>query len=234
MTRLIIIILLIHTAILLHGQGSEPVVLVSGKVVNERTMEAVEARVIYEILPDGTEAGIARSDPQNGDYKIILPRGKLYGYRGYAEGYYCVSKNCDVTKLESYTEIDEQNLYMAPLIADQIVRLNNIFFKGRTAEIKSESYPELNRFTEFMKVNKKLTIELQGHTDNKGDAAENLTLSENRAKAVSDYLTSKGIKAERIQVKGFGQKFPIGFNNDSEGREMNNRIEFKVITTGAK
>jgi outer membrane protein OmpA-like peptidoglycan-associated protein len=221
-------------SLILSGQGSEPVVLVSGKVVNERTMEAVEARVIYEILPDGTEAGIARSDPMNGDYKIILPRGKLYGYRGYAEGYYCVSKNCDVTKLENYTEIEEQNLYMAPLIADQIVRLNNIFFKGKTAEIQPESYSELNRFYEFMKVNKKLVIELHAHTDNKGDSAENQTVSENRAKAVADYLISKGIKAERMMVKGFGQSFPIAFNNDSEGREMNKRIEFKVISTGIK
>ncbi len=225
---------MIHMSLILSGQGSEPVVLISGKVVNERTMEAVEARVIYEILPDGAEAGIARSDPMNGDYKIILPRGKLYGYRGYAEGYYCVSKNCDVTKLENYTEIEEQNLYMAPLIADQIVRLNNIFFKGRTAEIQPESYPELNRFCEFMKINKKLVIELHAHTDNKGDSAENQTISENRATAVADYLISKGTKEERMMVKGFGQSFPIAFNNDSEGREMNKRIEFKVISTGIK
>lgn len=222
------------TALNTFAQGSQPVVLVSGRVVNERTMEAVEARVIYEILPDGSEAGIARSDPENGNYKIILPRGKNYGYRGYAEGYYCVSKNCDVTQLENYTEIEEQNLYMAPLIADQIVRLNNIFFENKSAEIKSESTPELNRFYEFMKVNKKLVIELQGHTDNKGDSTENLTLSEKRAKAVADYLISKGIKAERIQVKGFGQKFPIAFNTEKEGREMNKRIEFKVISTGLK
>jgi outer membrane protein OmpA-like peptidoglycan-associated protein len=219
---------------ILFAQGSDPVVLISGKVVNERTMEAVEARVIYEILPEGTEAGIARSDPWSGEYKIILPRGKQYGYRGYAEGYYCVSKNCDVTELEKYTEIEEQNLYMAPLLVDQVIRLNNIFFKGRSAEFKSESNPELNRFVEFMKVNKKLIIELQGHTDNKGEAAENLTLSENRAKAVADYLISKGIKADRIQIKGFGQTRPIAFNKDEEGREMNRRIEFKVISTGIK
>lgn len=234
MHRLILVIQFVALMSNVFAQGSEPVVLISGKVVNERTMEAVEARVIYEILPDGTEAGIARSDPSNGDYKIILPRGKLYGYRGYAEGFYCVSKNCDVTKLENYTEVDEQNLYMAPLIVDQVVRLNNIFFKNKTAEIKPESYPELNRFYEFMKVNKKLVIELQGHTDNKGEAADNLVLSENRAKAVADYLVQKGIKPERMQVKGYGQKFPIAFNSDEEGREMNRRIEFKVISTGQK
>lgn len=234
MNQTVIILFFLFISAAAFSQGSEPVVLVSGKVVNERTMEAVEARVIYEVLPDGTEAGIARSDPMNGDYKIILPRGKVYGYRGYAEGFYCVSKNCDVTKLENYTEIEEQNLYMAPLMVDQIVRLNNIFFKNKTAELKPESYPELNRFYEFMKVNKKLVIELQGHTDNKGDSTENITLSEQRAKAVADYLISKGIKAERIQVKGFGQKFPIAFNSEEEGREMNRRIEFKVISTGQK
>jgi outer membrane protein OmpA-like peptidoglycan-associated protein len=214
------------------SQGSQPVVLISGKVVNERTMEPLEARVIWELLPDGTEAGIARTDPTTGEYKIILPFGKKYGYLAMAEGFYSVTKNLDVTDLKEYTEIDEQNLFMAPVMESQVVRINNVFFKKKTAEFEKESFPELNRFVEFLKVNKKITIEIQGHTDNKGEPAENLILSEKQAQAVADYCTSKGIKFERITVKGFGQTRPIGFNKDEEGRSMNRRIEFKVLTTG--
>jgi outer membrane protein OmpA-like peptidoglycan-associated protein len=219
-------------SLIAFSQGSQPVVLISGKVVNERTMEPLEARVIWELLPDGTEAGIARTDPINGEYKIILPFGKKYGYLALAEGFYSVTKNLDVTDLKEYKEIDEQNLFMAPVMESQTVRINNVFFKKKSSEFEKESFPELNRFVEFLKVNKKITIEIQGHTDNKGEPAENLALSEKQAQAIADYCISKGIKSERMTVKGFGQTRPIGFNKDEEGREMNRRIEFKVITTG--
>lgn len=219
-------------SLIAFSQGSQPVVLISGKVVNERTMEPLEARVIWELLPDGTEAGIARTDPTTGEYKIILPFGKKYGYLAMAEGFYSVTKNLDVTDLKEYKEIDEQNLFMAPVMESQTVRINNVFFKKKSSEFEKESFPELNRFVEFLKVNKKITIEIQGHTDNKGEPAENLALSEKQAQAIADYCISKGIKSERMTVKGFGQTRPIGFNKDEEGREMNRRIEFKVITTG--
>ncbi|MBN2682660.1 MAG: OmpA family protein [Bacteroidales bacterium] len=216
------------------SQAVKPVVLISGKAVNERNMQPVQAKIIYEILPEGQEAGIQRSNPLNGEYKIILPYGKKYGYYAIAEGYYSVTKNLDVSDLTEYKEIDEQNLYLAPIEEDQVVRLNNLFFEGRTSVLLKESYPELDRFVEFLKINKKLTLELAGHTDNQGKADDDKKLSLERAQKVADYLISKGIKSDRILVKGYGQEQPIGFNMSEEGREMNMRVEFKVLTTGIK
>jgi OmpA-OmpF porin, OOP family len=215
-----------------YSQGSQPVVLISGKVVNERNMEPLEARVIWEILPEGTEAGIARTDPITGEYKIILPFGKNYGYLALAEGFYSVTKSLDVTDLNEYKEIDEQNLFMAPVKESQVVRINNLFFKKKTAELLPESNQELCRFVEFLKINKKIIIEIGGHTDNKGDTAELRILSKERAQAIADYCIGKGIKADRLVVKGYGMSRPIGFNKDEEGREMNRRIEFKVLSLG--
>lgn len=212
------------------SQNPNPVVLVSGKVLNERNMKPLEANVVYEYLPDGTEAGIARTDPADGSYKIILPFGQNYGYMALAEGYYSVTKNLDVTALKSYTEIDEQNLYLAPVEVDQVVRLNNIFFEGKTAVIKSESFPELNRFVAFLKLNKKIEIEIGGHTDNMGKPDELKKLSEDRAKAISDYLASKKIDEKRFTVVGYGDTQPIGFNKTEDGREMNRRIEFRITS----
>lgn len=212
------------------SQNPNPVVLVSGKVVNERNMKPVEAKVIYEYLPGGEEAGIARSDPSNGNYKIILPFGKMYGYMALAEGYYSVTRDLDVTNLNKYTEIDEQNLYLAPIEMDQVVRLNNIFFEEKSAVIKAESFPELNRFVAFLKLNKKIEIELQGHTDNQGKPEDLLKLSKERAQAIADYLTSQKIDEKRITVTGFGDTQPIGFNKDEDGREMNRRVEFKITS----
>ncbi len=218
----------------LFSQGVDPVVLISGKVVNERNMEPVAAKVIYEILPDGKLAGIARSNPLTGEYKIILPRGKKYGYYAIAEGYYSIPRHLDVTKLDKYEEIDEQNLFMAPVKKDQVIILNNVFFKGRTAEMLPDSYPELERFIKFLKENKKVHILITGHTDNRGDPKKLLELSTRRAQAVADYLIKNGIKEKRIQVKGYGSTRPIAFNKDKEGRKRNNRIEVIITSTGKK
>jgi len=212
------------------SQNVKPVVLISGKVVNERNMSSVGGKVVYEILPDGQEAGIARSNPMNGEYKIILPYGKSYGYYAIAEGYYSVTKNLDVTNLTEYQEVEDQNLYLAPIEVDQVVRLNNLFFEGRTAVLLSSSNPELNRFVEFLKINKKIRITGGRHTDDQGEEAADKKLSLDRAQAVTDYLIKNGIKESRLVVAGYGQEQPIGFNMSEEGREMNMRVEFKVLS----
>lgn len=219
--------------ILLHLYAQElilPVVLISGKVLNERSMQPVAAKIIYEILPEGKEAGIARSNPATGEYKIVLPFGKKYGYFALAQGYYSVTQNLDVSNLSEYTEIEEINLFLAPVKLEQVVRLNNIFFQTAKSTLKPESFPELSRFVEFLKVNKKIEIEIAGHTDNVDSEQSNLILSKNRAQAVADYLITHGIKAKRLTVKGFGGTKPIAFNTTDEGRQQNRRIEFKVIS----
>jgi len=214
----------------IFSQGSQAVVLVSGKVVNERNMQPVESRIVWEQLPEGKEVGIARSDPSNGSYKIILPHGKRYGYMALAEGYYSVTKYLDLTNLEQYAEVDEQNLFLAPVMESQVVRLNNIFFKDGSDEFLPESICELDRFVAFLKVNKKITVEIAAHTDNVGDKAKNLELSQKRAQKVVDYCASKGIKSDRMVAKGYGQTQPIAFNGDEDGRAMNRRVEFKVTS----
>lgn len=214
----------------IFSQGSQAVVLVSGKVVNERNMQPVEARIVWELLPEGKEVGIARSDPNNGNYKIVLPHGKKYGYMALAEGYYSVTKYLDLSNLEQYTEIDEQNLFLAPVMESQVARLNNVFFKDESDELLPESMCELDRFVSFLKVNKKISVEIAAHTDNIGDDNKNMELSQRRAQKVVDYCISKGIKKDRLIAKGYGETQPIAFNVDEDGRAMNRRIEFKVLS----
>ena len=232
MFRKIYTIIFLFLGLTVFGQSSKPVVLIKGKVLNERNMMPVDAdvRIVYEILSTGEEAGIARIDPRDGKYQIILPYGKVYGYMALAEGYYSVTKYLDVTKLDKYTEVDEQNLFLAPLKKDQVVRLNNIFFEDKSAVLKPESELELNRFVQFLKQNKKIIIEISAHTDNTLDDKQSLELSEKRAEAVYNYVVSKGIKEKRLLKKGYGLRFPLGFNKTEEGRALNNRIEFKIIS----
>ena len=77
--------------------------------------------------------------------------------------------------------------------------------------------------------NESLEIEIHGHTDNQGEEDYNQTLSENRAKAVYNYLIGKGIAKERLSYKGFGESKPIATNDTKEGRQLNRRTEY-VIT----
>lgn len=95
--------------------------------------------------------------------------------------------------------------------------------------IKTVSYKSLNELAGLMKQHAAdWTLKLSGHTDNQGDAAKNMLLSEKRAKAVKKYLVSKGVKADKVIAEWFGQTVPIADNNTPEGRQKNRRVEMKV------
>ena len=72
-------------------------------------------------------------------------------------------------------------------------------------------------------------IDVYGHTDSTGSDAYNQTLSENRARAVADYLSSKGVSPQRIRSTGFGKTQPIASNDTPEGRAANRRVEIKIV-----
>jgi outer membrane protein OmpA-like peptidoglycan-associated protein len=78
-------------------------------------------------------------------------------------------------------------------------------------------------------LNKAVKIEISGHTDNVGTDQANQVLSENRAKAVYQYLIANGIDAGRLSYKGYGETQPIATNDMDEGRGKNRRTEFKII-----
>ena len=205
-----------------------PVVLITGKVYNAKTKEPLGANIEYENLADGKNAGVAISNPATGEYKIVLPYGKNYGFLSYADKFISVSDNLDLTTVAEYKEI-QRDLYLVPLEVGSTIRLNNIFFDVNKATLRMESFPELERLVGLMNVNDKMQIELSGHTDNVGSAEANLKLSDDRAKAVADYLIGKGIKAERIIFKGYGETKPLATNDTEEGKQLNRRVEFTVL-----
>jgi outer membrane protein OmpA-like peptidoglycan-associated protein len=74
-----------------------------------------------------------------------------------------------------------------------------------------------------------LRIAVSGHTDNVGDPAKNLELSQARAEAVKTYFTAKGVDATRIETRGAGETEPVADNKTDAGRQQNRRIEFKLL-----
>ncbi len=207
-----------------------PVVLVQGRVYNSKTNEALgDVKILYERLPDGTEIGLATSDPTTGAYKIVLPSGAKYGYLAEAEGYIAINANIDLNDLKEYKEIN-QDLYLVPIETGATIVMNNIFFDFDRSSLKEGSKPELRRVAEFMKNNPGAEIEIAGHTDSLGPEYYNSALSNRRAKAVFDYLVEIGIGSDRLVSRGFGESKPIASNDNEEGQAQNRRVEFKILS----
>jgi outer membrane protein OmpA-like peptidoglycan-associated protein len=107
--------------------------------------------------------------------------------------------------------------------------LRNIYFDFGKSTFRTESYGELNKLEAMMKQNEGVAVEIAGHTDNVGSKVLNQRLSLNRAKAVRNFLMSKGIDGRRIQTAGFGEDKPLASNDDeAEGRALNRRVEFRI------
>jgi OmpA-OmpF porin, OOP family len=204
------------------------VALIAGRVVNSVTQEPVAATIHYERLPNGEEAGTARTDPRTGDYAIALPAGEVYAFRAEAPGMLGVGSNIDLTSLQNYVERTE-DLSMVPFEAGQVITLHNIFFDFGDSGLRSASFPELDRLVALLGANPTLEIEVAGHTDHVGSAAANEKLSDARVASVVRYLIEKGIVPERLHTLRFGEARPVAPNQTDEGRQQNRRVEFRIV-----
>jgi outer membrane protein OmpA-like peptidoglycan-associated protein len=106
--------------------------------------------------------------------------------------------------------------------------LQGIQFETGKAIIKSSSNPILNSIVKVMKQNPSYKLLIGGHTDNVGDDEMNMTLSQDRATAVSNYLISNGVDPLRVTATGYGESTPVDVNTSVKGRTRNRRVELKV------
>jgi OOP family OmpA-OmpF porin len=190
----------------------DPVTIVYGQVLDAKTRKPLGAKIEYELLPSGTNAGYANSNPTDGNYKIVLNNGNTYGYSAEVPGYFSVHENITIDSKALYTEI-HVDLLMVPIEKGQKMTLQNVFFHQSTPDLIESSYPELDRLIEVLKSNPAVRIELDGHTDNQGDASLNFALSEKRVVTVKNYLVGKGIKESQKTKKEFKEKKPVAPNN---------------------
>ncbi len=201
---------------------------VEGKVFDKKTKEGLPSAVELTDLSTGISVSKVQTD-ESGDYLITLAVGKDYAFSVNRKNYLFYSGNFDLSG-QAPDSTYRMDIPLQRLEANANIVLNNIFFESGKFTLKQESFPELDRIVRLMNENPSLSIQIIGHTDNVGKPADNANLSNNRSKAVTEYLISKGIFAGRVSAKGFGATRPVADNTTEEGRARNRRTELQVIS----
>ena len=200
---------------------------VSGTVTNIQKKMVKNASINVIDNTTGKSVGQYTSGNQ-GEFSFALERGKNYNLTFEAEGYLFQSENVNLPKEQVYSVI-EKNVVLQPIATGSKIVLNNLFFDSNKAKIRKESFSELDKIYKLLKEKPDIKAEVSGHTDNKGDDKLNTKLSQSRAKAVMDYLVKKGINKSRLTAKGYGKDQPVTSNDTDAGRQLNRRVEMKIL-----
>ena len=206
-----------------------PVTYMKGKVIDENTHEPVHAAIEMIDLNTNKVTTSTFSDPVSGEFLACILTGSNIMMNVSHPYYLLYSENFQIEK--NYTELEPylKNIELKrPEVGESFV-LRNVFFDFDKSTLKKESEVELNKLVGYLTSNKGIKIEIGGHTDNQGSESYNERLSNDRAKAVYDYLVNKGIDSNRMTYKGYGMSKPIASNDTEEGRALNRRTEFTII-----
>jgi outer membrane protein OmpA-like peptidoglycan-associated protein len=197
-------------------------------VTNERTKAAVQAKIkLTEI--GSTEEPIELSDDGNGNFIHSLFTGKNY-YVDIEAPEHFNKKDTLNFSIDKVNGIMVKKYALTPFLdSGQVSVFNTITFEGKSAQFMPSSFPVLDQLANILNYQIKSIIQIAGHTDNTGIESENVLISVSRAKAVSEYLVSKGVRPWRLKTVGFGSSIPISSNDTEEGRILNRRIEMVIL-----
>lgn len=131
---------------------------------------------------------------------------------------------------QNFSSEKEDTLNLDKIEIDSAIVLENILFEFNRTELLPESYTEINKLLRLMVNNPQIIVKLEGHTDNAGSYDFNIRLSIARAESVVRYLIEKGISPRRIESAGYGFTQPLAANDTEEGRKINRRVTFKIIS----
>lgn len=200
--------------------------VLSGEILEKKTSQKVPgSKVEISYKPDrSVRYSLTAGD---GAYAQNIDGLGWYLFTASAEGYLNATDSVEVASEEVTPVI--KNVFLTQIEVGLTVRLKNIYFDFDKTTLKSESFVELDRVVDFLNRNSSVSIEIAGHTDNKGSDTYNQNLSQGRSQSVVDYLISKGIDPARLEARGYGESKPVETNETEEGRAINRRVEFTVL-----
>jgi peptidoglycan-associated lipoprotein len=176
---------------------------VTGIVKDERNDEILSNSVVKSVGSDGIT--VETNTGEEGTFKFMLKPGTDYVFIASQPGY-LNGKERESTRGLDQSRDFEVTIYLASIT--QVIELPNIFYDFAKWDLRPESMVSLDNLVETLNDNPNVTIELMSHTDSRGTPADNMELSQKRAQSVVDYLISKGIAADRLQARGYGESQP--------------------------
>lgn len=200
------------------------------KIVDGQTKAPLAAKVSLRGLNDNIIVASVPTEPGVYEFKITHPTSKDYRLSIEKSGYAFLNQNVNIRGAGSGDQVLNRTIELKRLNVGTTSILRNIYFDYDRATFKTESYSDLNKLEGMLRQNPNIKVEISGHTDSYGHWLYNRNLSQKRAEAVKDFLTKKGIDPRRIKAMGYGESKPLATNDDEdEGRELNRRVEFKVL-----
>ncbi|HPF01388.1 MAG TPA: OmpA family protein [Bacteroidales bacterium] len=204
----------------------EKVLFVKGTVKNEQDDKPVEAKIEIKNLTT-KEIREIPVDHETGEYVAAIKFESDFMLTVKKPDF--VYESTYISKEDSsFAEPTSVDVDLEPVQLGKAYRMKDIYYESNSADLTAESKKVLDEFIEFLNENPNIKVKIQGHTDNIGGDAFNLTLSENRAHSVYEYLVSRGVSSSRLSYKGFGETQPVDTNDTEAGRAMNRRTEFLV------
>jgi outer membrane protein OmpA-like peptidoglycan-associated protein len=201
---------------------------VKGVVHDAQSKKKLSADIELIDLKTGQTIERLQSDAMTGEYTAVLPNGSHFGLFINKQNYFNRSLSFDLSeKTDANGKV--VNVSLEPIRKDVDIVLNNIFFDSGKADLRPESFSELDKLQKLLSQNSTLKVEISGHTDNVGKDTDNQALSQKRAAAVVEYLVTKGVNADNIKAIGYGETKPILSNDTEENRQLNRRIEMKIL-----
>ncbi|PZR17632.1 MAG: cell envelope biogenesis protein OmpA [Archangium gephyra] len=180
----------------------------------------------------GTAEARAETPDGNAPAEVELPAG-TYTITATAPGHLAQTRDVQVQaggKLVVTFELQPSpRKVLVVFKGDKIEILQQVHFASGKAQILPDSFGLLQQVVDAIITNNVKRVRVEGHTDNRGKKETNQTLSEDRARAVKDYLVAQGIDASRLESAGYGDSKPIAPNLTARGRELNRRVEFIVL-----
>jgi outer membrane protein OmpA-like peptidoglycan-associated protein len=217
-TTILLLGCFVLVSLTLHGQE----ITAKGKVMDAVSKKGVKAKIFYKSYPTGSITG----GFNDSTFSFPIFGSSKYYITAEADGYIQGTALVDPKDIDSKHQIVRDVLLTRK---GETIQLDHLIFELGKAAIDTKSFPSLDEVVALLKENTKLVIQLEGHTDNQGDAKKNMELSQGRVDNVKKYLVSKGIDKDRVKTKAFGGTQPILNANTPEARARNRRVEMRVL-----
>ena len=203
--------------------------IMKGTVTDALSKGPITATIKLIDIASGETVNTIQTNSGTGAYMVSFPSGSTYKFVVSATDYASYEEVIEIPETAAYQEVTKDFVLAKAGVGTKIV-LENIEFDLGKSTLRPSSNETLDRLVKLLEAYKGMKIEIGGHTDNTGTKAINEKLSNDRAKAVVDYLISKGIEEQRLTYAGYADTQPIAKNDTEAGRQKNRRTEIKVIS----